>query len=284
MIKIAFIGYRKWGYEIIKILQKWSGGNTKFKIEIIITSPNSEFKDDGTIEKFYVVEGNDNEKIYKYLKKNHIDLVLCYSWSWIIKGPIISDFICLCLHPAPLPKYRGGTPIQHQIINGETKSAVTIFKMSAGIDDGPIYSQIPISFRGDIENIFKRMVKVGVSETKKIIKDMEKGSLILTPQKNLSKYRPLKRRKPEQSELTLDELEKMNFTEVENFVRALTGPYPHAFIQIGPKKLEVLKVIRSKRKKPDSTLEDNSKVENTRNYLIKVKDGYAKIVKSKISN
>ena len=45
------------------------------------------------------------------------------------------------LHPSPLPKYRGGSPIQNQIINGESKSAVTLFKINNKIDQGDIIYQ-----------------------------------------------------------------------------------------------------------------------------------------------
>ena len=45
------------------------------------------------------------------------------------------------LHPSPLPKFRGGSPIQNQIIRGEKISAVTIFKINKIIDGGDIYFQ-----------------------------------------------------------------------------------------------------------------------------------------------
>ena len=45
------------------------------------------------------------------------------------------------LHPSPLPKFRGGSPIQNQIIRGKKISAVTIFKINKIIDGGDIYFQ-----------------------------------------------------------------------------------------------------------------------------------------------
>ena len=62
-------------------------------------------------------------------------------WSWIVEDDIVNNYPCICLHPSPLPKYRGGSPIQHQIINGEVESAVTLFKMDKGIDTGDILFQ-----------------------------------------------------------------------------------------------------------------------------------------------
>ena len=59
------------------------------------------------------------------------------------------------LHPSPLPKYRGGSPIQNQIIDGKLHSAVTIFLMDNGIDTGPIAEQKYLSLEGTIEKIFQ---------------------------------------------------------------------------------------------------------------------------------
>ena len=58
------------------------------------------------------------------------DIILWYGWSWIVPDNILNSYDCICLHPSPLPKYRGGSPIQNQIINNEKMSAVTIFKMT----------------------------------------------------------------------------------------------------------------------------------------------------------
>jgi methionyl-tRNA formyltransferase len=52
----------------------------------------------------------------------------------------------VCFHPSLLPKYRGGSAINWQIINGATTGGVTLFRPDDGIDEGPIYLQkeIPI--------------------------------------------------------------------------------------------------------------------------------------------
>jgi methionyl-tRNA formyltransferase len=47
----------------------------------------------------------------------------------------------LCFHPSLLPRYRGGSAINWQLIRGETRSGVTVFWPDAGIDTGPILLQ-----------------------------------------------------------------------------------------------------------------------------------------------
>lgn len=47
----------------------------------------------------------------------------------------------ICFHPSLLPKYRGGSAVNWQLINGETRTGVTVFWPDAGIDTGPIIVQ-----------------------------------------------------------------------------------------------------------------------------------------------
>ena len=56
--------------------------------------------------------------------------------------------------PSPLLNI-GVAAIQNQIINGETKSKVTLFIMDDGMDTGAIIAQEDISFEGSLKNIFK---------------------------------------------------------------------------------------------------------------------------------
>ena len=85
------------------------------------------------------------------------DLVLFIGWSWIVPKNFISRNTCVCFHPSDLPKYRGGSPIQNQIIRGEKNSAVTLFLMSEKMDAGPIVFQESMSLSGSLDDIFNRI-------------------------------------------------------------------------------------------------------------------------------
>ena len=179
-------------------------------------------------------EFNYNEKIIQAVSP---DIVLYYGWSSIIGDEMISKFRCLMLHPSPLPKYRGGSPLQNQIIRGEKDSAVTIFQMSNGIDDGPLLAQAPISLEGSLDDIFSRIIEVGVQETRRILK----GEYRLTDQ-NHKDATFFKRRTPQQSEITIEELQTSTAEELYNKVRMLDDPYPNAYIRtVDGKKLLIKK-------------------------------------------
>ena len=129
------------------------------------------------------------------------------------------------LHPSPLPKYRGGTPLQNQIIRGEKDSAVTLFIMDSGIDTGAIIAQSPLSLSGHLSDIFDRIISIGFRLTKNII---ENG--FETIEQDHSKATYYKRRTPSMSEITKEELEALDGEYLCNKIRMLEDPYPNAFI------------------------------------------------------
>ena len=129
------------------------------------------------------------------------------------------------LHPSPLPKYRGGSPIQNQIIRGELDSAVSIFLMDDGIDTGPIAKQAYLSLKGSIEEIFSRIELIGYELTKEILSDGVQFVVQKHEQATL-----FNRRKPHESEITLDELQSKSAEYLENKIRMLQGPYPKPYI------------------------------------------------------
>jgi len=137
----------------------------------------------------------------------------------------LNNYDCICLHPSPLPKYRGGSPIQNQIIRNEKTSAVTIFKMGPGIDDGDIIRQLPMSLSGIIEDIFDRMVELGFAATCDFF---ENGYKLIKQNHDEATY--YKRRKPSDSEITRQELLTETSEYLYNKIRMLTEPYPNAYI------------------------------------------------------
>ncbi len=219
-MKFAYFGYRSWAEDILRNLE-----DSEFEIDAF-TIPDTEYKSN----KF---RGEDmkvfNPKEIADLDLGDYDALLFYGWSWIIKQDIVDSQVCICLHPSPLPKYRGGSPIQHQIINGEDESAVSLFKMGKELDDGPIYYQENFSLDGRLKDIFDRIVEIGGRLTIKLLKDFveNKANPVEQDQSLATEY---KRRKPEESELTADKIAEMTGRQIYDFIRALEDPYPNAYI------------------------------------------------------
>lgn len=157
--------------------------------------------------------------------------IFFYGWSWMVPKEVTDNYVCLCLHPSKLPKYRGGSPIQNQLINGEKQSAVTIFRMGAGLDDGPIYFQEDFELTGYLPEIFEKIEKLGIKGTEKFIIEFQNNEHIkFTPQSNETPT-IFKRLKPLDSEIMPEDFLKYDAEYFYNKIRGLQKPYPECYIK-----------------------------------------------------
>ena len=143
------------------------------------------------------------------------------------------------LHPSKLPKFRGGSPIQNQIIRGVKSSAVTIFKINEVLDGGDIYFQKKLSLSGSLDEIFNRIISLGTEGSFKILNNRN----IKIKKQNHRIATFYRRRKPEESEITLKEIKNKSAEYIHNKIRMLDDPYPNAFIKIKNKKIFIKKHI-----------------------------------------
>jgi methionyl-tRNA formyltransferase len=197
-MKIIFYGYRDWAFDIFK--------NLELKDKFLITT-----------------------KEYSVIKKINPDLIFFVGWSDIVPKHIIENYTCVCLHPSPLPKYRGGTPIQHQLINGETESAVTLFLMDNGIDTGDILTQFNYSLDGDLDEIFQKITTIGTYSITHLIENW--GLLYEMKRKqDDSQATTFKRLKPSDSKINPEDFDYYDAEYFYNKIRGLNDPYPNAYI------------------------------------------------------
>ena len=160
------------------------------------------------------------------------DLVLFYGWSWIVPDDVVDNWLCICLHPSPLPKYRGGSPIQHQILNGERKSKVTFFRMTRELDAGPICAQVSLPLTFTLSEIFEDISGIAIIETLKFLKMLEQGKEFPWRDQQ-GKPTIYRRRRPADSMLTQEELSHLPARYLHDKIRALAieeEDYPAAFI------------------------------------------------------
>lgn len=120
--------------------------------------------------------------------KNHLplldsDLFIVAAYGKIIPPNIldIPKFGALNIHPSLLPKYRGPSPIQAAILNGDKVSGVTIIKMDEKMDHGPIVNtkEIRLSNQDTSATLSKKLFEVGVDLLIKIIPDFLAGKINL---------------------------------------------------------------------------------------------------------
>jgi len=201
-MKYLFCAYREWAIQLYNKLSR------RYKSMILITSPN--------------------KLTLKNVKRIDPKFIFFPDWSWKVPVEILSHYKCICFHESALPQFRGGSPLQNQIIKGKTKTKTTAFLMDDGIDTGNILLRENLSLEGSLNEIFERMVK---NDYKMIIKIIN-GQYRINKQQGKPTF--FKRRKPEQSEL-----KHLNYSKkyLYNFIRMLADPYPNAFLKIDKKRL-----------------------------------------------
>ena len=81
---------------------------------------------------------------------------------WLLELPHVAS---VNIHFSLLPKYRGASPIQAAILNGDINSGVTVMKMTEGMDEGPIYSKysVPIEVNDNKKTLEEKLTKKSIS-------------------------------------------------------------------------------------------------------------------------
>jgi methionyl-tRNA formyltransferase len=213
-MKIIFCGYREWAINVIDKIDK-----SFFQYKIISNNINLE------------------NQIITY----NPDVIFFIGWSWIVSDEIINEYNSICIHPSKLPEYRGGSPIQNQIIDGITSSAITLFRMNSDLDAGDIVFQTELNLEGDLNDILNRIENISIDSINIVINKIVNKKLKYTKQDD-SKATYCKRRQPKDSEITIYDLLTQSAKQIHNKVRCLQDPYPNAYITLGNReKLYLLK-------------------------------------------
>lgn len=155
------------------------------------------------------------------------DLFVVVAYGEIIKQHLLDmpRLGCINVHPSLLPKYRGAAPIQHTIINGETKTGVTIMHLIKKMDAGEIIktAETPIDPNETFPTLEATLCKMGSELLLEVIHQFEKGITTSTPQDD-SKATYAHKIELEDCEIHWDRPAQT----IHNLIRAVT-PHPGAW-------------------------------------------------------
>jgi methionyl-tRNA formyltransferase len=91
---------------------------------------------------------------------------------------------CLNIHASLLPRWRGAAPIQRAILAGDRDSGVTLMRMEAGLDTGPLLAQrtLPIGARMNSAELHDALAALGADMLAPLIAELEAGRCVPRPQ------------------------------------------------------------------------------------------------------
>ncbi|WP_338985498.1 methionyl-tRNA formyltransferase [Spiroplasma endosymbiont of Diplazon laetatorius] len=249
MHKVIFCGTPQISVEILKGLE-----NIGVEIVGVITQPDkqvgrkkeikfSPVKEYALAKGYTLFQPFKIGEIYEELKELKADFMLTCAYGQFITQPIFDLFKnCVNTHASILPKYRGGSPIQFAIMNGEKTTGISLMKMVKKMDAGEVYYQeeIEIEDKDDSASLFEKMAILGKKMIEEKLLDIFEGK-IKGIEQDESKVTFAYNLKNEQEVIDWNK----SAYEINNFIRALS-PQPIAFTFIGEEriKIKLSRVIR----------------------------------------
>ncbi|MCW1949297.1 MAG: methionyl-tRNA formyltransferase [Candidatus Shapirobacteria bacterium] len=205
----------------------------------IIPNPVAAFSKENHLPLFQIEEFTP--KVKQQIRQLNPDLALCVAFGppYFDQETIdIPKYKIVNIHPSPLPKYRGATPGPWQIINGETKSAVSFFQIDALPDHGPIISQLPfdISPTETATTFYQKAFELANNNLESILKNyVSHPASIQTQDHSQKTYFPKFDKDKAEINWSWDQ------AKITRFVRALK-PWPIAWTYVTNQKGQQLKM------------------------------------------
>jgi len=246
-MKIVFMGTPDFSIPSLKILIK-----NNQQILTVVTTPDKERgrgqKIAFTAVKQFALENNipiyqpeklkGNIDFVERMKSLQPDLFVVVAFRILPKEVFeIPKYGSFNLHGSYLPKYRGAAPIQWALINGDTETGLTTFKLAEKVDTGNIYLQEKVKINSDdnFESLHDRMSLLGSEVVLKTVNLIESGNVELHQQDDsLASSAP---------KIT-KEICKIDWNkyamEIHNLVRGLS-PHPTAFFIYNDKVIKIYK-------------------------------------------
>jgi methionyl-tRNA formyltransferase len=190
-----------------------------------------------------------DEQVVEELLKIECDYIVVAAYGQILPKEIIDYVPCINLHASILPQYRGASPIQQSLINGDKKSGVTAMLMDIGLDSGDILKIQEIDIDDDmmVETLFKELTDIASKLTIDVLKNFDKLHRVAQNEDEVTYCKKISK---SDGLIEFDDAQK-----IYNLYRAFT-PWPGIFLKSGLK----LKKI---------ALEDKSS-QNTTGKIIKI--------------
>ena len=219
------------------------------QVELIITQPDKPSGRGGKLTpppvKKFALEGKIDilqpEKIkkdtlaFEKIKSLAPDLIVVVAYGQIIPSSVIylPKYHSINVHFSLLPKYRGASPVQWAILNGEIKTGLTIFELNEKMDEGDILVQEEVEILPG-EKAFELESRLAEKGAKLLIKTISEIDRIKPVKQDHSQatYAPRLRKEDGRIDWRKDAL------FIERQVRAMT-PWPSAYTFFKEKRIKI---------------------------------------------
>lgn len=172
-LNICFMGSPKFSLETLDILNK----NENINVSLVVSGKDkkrnrNKFKP--TVIKQYALDNNlevitpdsvNTDEFINILKDKKIDFIVVVAFGQLIKEKLLDEFEnkIINLHPSSLPKYRGPSPVQFTLLNGDKKTHASAMLIEKGMDSGNILYQKELDIKedDDFTSLSEKLSKLG---------------------------------------------------------------------------------------------------------------------------
>lgn len=244
--KIVFMGTPTFSVPVLDALIK------NYKVKAVVTQPDKIVGRSGKLSKppikilaeenkILVIQLNNIKESYQEIIDLDPDLIITCAYGQILPKELLDypKYGCINVHASLLPKLRGGAPIHRAIINGDSKTGITIMYMAESMDSGDIISQkeIEILETDTTSTLHDKLSKLGSELLIETLPSILEGTNSRTPQdSSLVTFAPIIKK----------EDEKIDFSktskQVYNQIRGLNS-FPGAYFMLDGKRFKVWESI-----------------------------------------
>lgn len=182
-----------------------------------------------------------NMEFINLIKELKPDIFVVVAYGQILPGALleIPKYGAVNVHASLLPKYRGASPIEASILNGDNETGVTIMKMTPELDAGDILdiAKLTIDPADNAETLTAKLSILGGKILPYVLKDLTENAVHPIPQ-NESKASFC--HKIQKNDGMVD-LHSLTAQEILNRVRAYT-PWPSTYLVIEEKRLKLIEI------------------------------------------
>ena len=192
VMKIAFFGTPSFAVVSLEVLVK-----SKHEVVCVVTQPDKPVGRGGRVEfppvkkvalehNIPVLQPHRISKELALLEQYKPDIIVTCAFGQMLRQNVLDlcKFGVINVHASLLPKYRGASPIQHCIINGDKVTGVTIMQTDIGMDTGDIIlvKEVEIGESETAGELFERLAVVGAEALLEALEEIEQGVAKRVPQ------------------------------------------------------------------------------------------------------
>lgn len=267
MLKVLYAGSPAASADCLKILLEESAkcsAENQYKITAVLTNPPSAKGRHSDLIPTEVAQtaqawntaNNDSIQIFtpehldtplrEQLAPLQFDIFVCFAYGHIFGPKFISLFPMggINLHPSLLPVYRGCTPVNAAILNGDTESGFSIQKVALGMDEGDILVQKKTTLTGTetADSLLNYFAKEGAYSLAELLKKTacQKSLPQAVPQTGTPSFCPLI--KKEDGKINWNE----SSSKIDCQLRAYT-PWPGCFTTANNMQLKIIQAVSAEK-------------------------------------